>query len=410
VNYFEQLEQSHYGSMELKRTVGPNMLKGLAVSLGVHALVVLSFFVVIALQKKPVPKETVRVVDISQLTKLVAQPETPQPLQIGSPRLTRSRAMAPPSATLPTFLPGEITLTPYELPATNLLSKDEPQYSVSVPQVTDPFPQYQASDVEPSAAALPNFAGNENSSSNYYPPTNLPSPQTRGGLQTIPGGGGGNIGGPPSDLPGYGGTGGTGRGDGSGTGDAGYGPLGELPGYGTGGNGASVNSTAKVPGVGGEGERYTASSQQIAPSSESAKPKLENIFVEPELSGLLKWIRARNSRFPEVVRTYMETHPADLCGITSYGGWDIFIQFSEDAHQLKIFLTKGAVGILLADSDFKSRSQLFGSGRVSRGQSGITSIESVREKPTIERTNEFYHVFQDWLDTQNIQMGSRRAQ
>ena len=350
--------------------------------------------------------------DISQLTKIVAQPETPKQIEIGASKFSRARASAPSSATLPTFLPGEISLTPYELPASNLQT-DEPKYGLIEPLMKDPALRYEASPIEPGNVPLPDLAMNQSGSSNYYPPTSLPTPQTHGGLDYKSGGGA--INGPSTDLPGYGiGSGnGTGRGNGTGTADGtGSDPLGELPGLGSGnGNGiGNVNSTAQVPGVGGSGDRYVASTQTDQPATEKKKPVIEDIFSEPELSGLLKWLRGQNTRFPEVVQTFLETHPGDLCSIAKYEGWDIFIQFSENAHQLKIFLTKGSTGILLADSDFRSRSQLFGTGRVSRAASGITAIESVREKPTLERTDEFYRVFQDWLQSLSISMGSRRAQ
>ncbi len=46
MDFFEQLEQGRYGSFELKRQVGPNLLKGLLVSLLIHGTVIASPFII----------------------------------------------------------------------------------------------------------------------------------------------------------------------------------------------------------------------------------------------------------------------------------------------------------------------------------------------------------------------------
>jgi len=49
-------------------------------------------------------------------------------------------------------------------------------------------------------------------------------------------------------------------------------------------------------------------------------------------------------------------------------------------------------------------------GRVTRDASAlITAIEAVREKPSRQRTDEFYRVFGDWMAARGIKMGSRAA-
>jgi hypothetical protein len=127
-----------------------------------------------------------------------------------------------------------------------------------------------------------------------------------------------------------------------------------------------------------------------------------------ELSGLILWLRLQHTSFPPVVRSYLETGSGTLCGVTNYSGYDIFVQFAEDEHQLKIFLSRGSMGILLADSDFRQRSQLFAQGGVSRDATGtISAIEAMREKPSDARTMEFYRVFGDWMASKGIKMGAR---
>lgn len=168
--------------------------------------------------------------------------------------------------------------------------------------------------------------------------------------------------------------------------------------------------TSTAPGK-GPGDRYqshagTSPGASLSEGLESAG----DVIGEGELSGLLNWLRRQSAQFPPVVRSYMETSPGDLLGVTSYAGWNIYVQFTEDEHQLKIFLTRAGTGILLADSDFKNRSQLFGLGQVTRDATGVViAIEAVRDKPSRERTGEFYHVFGSWMEAQGIKMGSRQS-
>ncbi|MBU0692625.1 hypothetical protein KKH18_12535, partial [bacterium] len=133
----------------------------------------------------------------------------------------------------------------------------------------------------------------------------------------------------------------------------------------------------------------------------------EDVIGEDELAGLLGWLRSHPGQFPQVLESYMETESRDLKGVTRYAGWDIFIQFSEDEHQLKLFLSQGTNGILLADSDFKRRSQLFGLGQVDRAGQQLSAITAKREKPDTDNTQQFYTVFQGWMQSEGISLGER---
>jgi TonB family protein len=102
VNFFEQLEQGRYGSFELKKIVGPNLIRGLIISVLVHSVVVASPYIVQIIKgEEEIPPPPIRVVDISQLTKLRSQQETPQQVVIAQPKL------APPKAAVPIAVPED---------------------------------------------------------------------------------------------------------------------------------------------------------------------------------------------------------------------------------------------------------------------------------------------------------------
>jgi TonB family protein len=97
MNYFEELELQHYGSFELHRHVGPNLMKGLAYSFLFHALIVVAPLVYELLKgEEEIPPPPLRVVDISQLTKLKRlQEQTAEQVKIALPKLAAPKAMIP---------------------------------------------------------------------------------------------------------------------------------------------------------------------------------------------------------------------------------------------------------------------------------------------------------------------------
>ncbi len=96
MNFYEQLEQGRYGSFELKKMLGPNLIKGLIFSFAVHALIVLSPYIVqLFKSEEDIPPPPIRVVDISTLTKLKSQQNTDAQVTIAAPKL------APPVAAIP---------------------------------------------------------------------------------------------------------------------------------------------------------------------------------------------------------------------------------------------------------------------------------------------------------------------
>lgn len=167
--------------------------------------------------------------------------------------------------------------------------------------------------------------------------------------------------------------------------------------------------TTNLPGL-PTGEKYRSPAGLSEGQSFSDKLSLgEDIIDEETLSGLLKWLRGQNGVFPQVVMDYLETRPGYLKGNARYQGWDIHVQYSEVEHQLKLFLVQGESAILLVDSDFRHRSQFLGLGRVTQGPNGPTAIVATRDRPTLDRTRDFYEVFAGWMDSEGISMEPKAA-
>ena len=312
----------------------------------------------------------------------------PPPLR---PRRMNVGNMSATSMPAPYFSPSPVSAEPAQI----LLAEpslDPPQVGL-VSEIYEKPPEYQAqARIEPLASPLPDILMERSDEGPAHPPAALPGPVPQRG-EVYRGSGASDL--EPSQTPAY-------------TGPNLNLPPSDLPSTGL-SHGANV-SGSPAPGV-GPGDRYaSAVGANVGNGPSTGLDLAGDIIGEGELSGLLAWLRKQKAHFPDVVRSYLETAPGNLCGITSHAGWNIFIQFSESEHQLKIFLTRSETGILLADSDFRQRSQLLGMGRVTRDASAlITAIEAVREKPSRQRTDEFYRVFGDWMEARGIKMGSRAA-
>jgi protein TonB len=101
VDYLEQLEQGRYGSFELKKLVGRNLLRGLVISVLVHAAVVAAPYVAdLFKHEEDIPRRVV-VIDMSTLIKLKSLRETPEQVQVARPKI------APPKAAVPIAVPQE---------------------------------------------------------------------------------------------------------------------------------------------------------------------------------------------------------------------------------------------------------------------------------------------------------------
>lgn len=95
MDYLEQLEQGRYGSFELKKTVGRNLLLGLVISMLVHAVVVGSPYIVKLFRGEEEIPSRIVVIDPSQLTKLKSQRETPPQIEITRPKIALPKAVIP---------------------------------------------------------------------------------------------------------------------------------------------------------------------------------------------------------------------------------------------------------------------------------------------------------------------------
>ena len=101
MEYIEQLEQGRYGSFELKKLVGRNLLRGLVISILVHAAVVVSPYVAALFEKEEeIPKHVI-VIDPSVLRHLKPQQNTQKQVEISRPKI------APPKASVPIAVPEE---------------------------------------------------------------------------------------------------------------------------------------------------------------------------------------------------------------------------------------------------------------------------------------------------------------
>lgn len=99
-NLYYELAEGHYGALALKRTVGPNLLRGLAISFLVHTLVVISPYIISLFQgEEVIPPPPTRVVDMSEIVKLRSNQNTQDQVQIAVPK------MAVPKATIPIAVP-----------------------------------------------------------------------------------------------------------------------------------------------------------------------------------------------------------------------------------------------------------------------------------------------------------------
>jgi len=350
---------------------------------------VLAALVLLAIPDIPLSRPLHRL--ISPLTlipvdQVIEEPEPPRPRR----RLTVGE-MSAQAMPAPYFSPSQISAEPSQI----LLSEPSPEPPTVglISELFDRPPEQEPlARIEPLASPLPDILTQHSDEGPARPPAALPGALPQRGdvyrgsgaadleTSTEPSYTGPNLNLPSSDLPSTGLT-----------------------------QGRSISGTP-TPGV-GPGDRYQSAAGTSPGSSNTSGLDLgSDLIGEGELSGLLAWLRSQKAQFPPVVRSYLETEAGDLCGITSHSGWNIFVQFSEAEHQLKLFLTRGGTGILLADSDFRRRSQLFGLGSVSRDAGGmISSVEAMRDKPSRQKTDEFYNVFGNWMESSDIQMGSRSA-
>jgi len=92
MDFFEQLEKGRYGSFELKRQVGPNLLKGLLISLMIHSTVISSPFIIARLMANhsAVPQQkytNVVATVVPTLVPMDPRPITSIPIKVTQPNV-----------------------------------------------------------------------------------------------------------------------------------------------------------------------------------------------------------------------------------------------------------------------------------------------------------------------------------
>ncbi|MBI5060163.1 hypothetical protein HZB60_10335 [candidate division KSB1 bacterium] len=360
---------------------------------GIHgASLVLTTIMLLTIPTVNLPKSLADVklplllIPIEELIRIEQERPKPKPIPLSQAGIASASTHAP------IFAPTEIQAEPSEILVAEP-SLEQPEFGLLSPLYEVPPPENrEPTRMEPVSSPLPDMLTMRSNEGPLVPPAAMPAPVSQRGanyrgsgaadldMATQPSYTGPNLNLPASDIPA------------------------------TGLSHGDAVSTSPTPGA-ARGDRYQSNAGNSTGPATSAglSGPGDDVIGEGELSGLLNWLRSQHAEFPPVVQSYMETRSSDLRGITSHSGWDIFVQFSEAEHQLKIFLARGGIGILLADSDFKSRSQLFGMGNVTREGGVISAIAARRDKPTTERTDEFYRVFTEWMSTIGISLGSRAA-
>jgi hypothetical protein len=323
-------------------------------------------------------------IDLEEIL-VMREPPKPQPIPIPI-----SQAKIAPRATpSPVIAPTEVNSKPSQI-VVNEPSLEKPEFGM-VHELFDPAPEDRPqTKLSPNASPLPNILTNRADAGESRPQAAIPAPTEQAG-RVYKGAGAPNL--QPALTPSY-------------TGPDLNLPSAEQPAVGL--SRGDELATSKTPGIArGEQDFQSSVGKQAGPGTSESITFGNDLVGESELSGLLDWLRSNPGTFSPVLMAYMDSEAGDLKGITTYGGWDIFIQYSEVEGQLKVFLSRGDQGILLADSDFKRRSQLFGLGSVTRTGRDVNSITAVRDRPTEQTTSNFYSVFQGWMSSKGIQLAGR---
>lgn len=130
-----------------------------------------------------------------------------------------------------------------------------------------------------------------------------------------------------------------------------------------------------------------------------------DLFSAGNLPEFLTWMRQNKSTsVPNAIKHYLEIESDDYISKVYYNGWNIYMHYSKDYNQLKILLIGNDYSILLADSDFQMKSQLFQSGQVIRENNIIKSIIASQKSLDSDDVNLFYSVFINWSNFQGLKI------
>lgn len=321
------------------------------------------------------------------LEEILIMREPPKPKPIPIP--IAQAQIAPRATPSPVIAPTQVTSKPSQL-VVEEPSLEKPVFGMVHELFDTPPEERPQTKLLPNASPLPDIVTNRTDAGESRPPAAIPAPTSQAG-RVYKGTGAPNL--EPSITPGY-------------TGPDLSLPTAEQPTVGL--SRGEELATSTTPGIArGEQDFQSSVGKQAGPGNSESIALGNDLVGESEIGGLIGWLKANPANFSPVLMAYMESGDGDLKGVTSYAGWDIFIQYSQDDGQLKIFLSRGDQGILLADSDFKRRSQFLGLGSVARVGQEVNSITAKREKPTAQSTGEFYSVFQGWMQSKGINLAKR---
>ncbi len=94
-NFIEELEKGRYGAIELKKFAGRNLLRGLAISVAIHTVVIAAPLLAQLFKEDIPPPDRVMVIDASILEKMKRLNPNQAPPKIARPKLAPPKVVVP---------------------------------------------------------------------------------------------------------------------------------------------------------------------------------------------------------------------------------------------------------------------------------------------------------------------------
>lgn len=369
---YQLLERRQYGSMSLKRFVGPNLLRGFAVSVIVHALALLAPLVWIVFRPAPTTtKERVVVLDMSHVTTVPPAREVKEALTEGS---GGGSEMESPRLAPPARETREIRGS-----ARNFLreSAAHPRAFVSV-------------EMQPSAL----FSGSDRDG--VEPVRRSDSNEGVRGVRDFSGTRGAALGG-NGDGPEIGGTDlgrvRNGMGDGLGNGHGRGSRLGDGMGR---GEPKLGGGSISAPTLGGD-----AGTPRLAVVRVPATPAEVNMNYDR--NPLIEWIEQNSAPLPRVLQTpeNLDQKPGDVTTWVQFTDAEgnqyamYLLGRRSQPSQLNLFLVTNGTGTLLQDQGAKGASEVFKFGKVT-GNGSDLAVQLQQLPPGRREARAMMAVFNAW--------------
>jgi hypothetical protein len=123
--------------------------------------------------------------------------------------------------------------------------------------------------------------------------------------------------------------------------------------------------------------------------------------LSPLFRELVEWMKSHPTKFPPVVRAFLEVRPGDLGSRAEFRiderSFELFLMCRENERELRICLVEGDSSTLLIDRGFKERSNYLRTGALGRSSSGqIAYLATSQKAPSNTQTVEFYRLFLSW--------------